>query len=222
MGIAGILRSLPRRLRDTVHQEGAARLLLRSLVAPVYRRVVLRIAPLEDDFWEPGERPPGLVARLATEDDIEAIRAIRPHCSARTLQTRLREGQSCFLAVVDGEIAAIFWIRTDIADIDYLGLVLHLAEGEMYMYEVFTNPVFRHLQVRRPVREAKEKWYAARGFRVQLGYSIAGRKPFGRNDPYLAADVSVLRLGRIRKFWVRTYGPQAEYWRGRLKELRWA
>ena len=92
----------------------------------------------------------------------------------------------------------------------------------MYMYEVFTNPAYRHFQVRRPVREAKEKRYAARGFRLQLGYSIAGRKPFGRNDPYLTATAHTFRLSPLRKFWVRTYGPQAEYWRERLKELRWA
>ena len=30
-----------------------------------------------------------------------------------------------------------------------------------------------------------------------------------------------LRLGPLRKFWVRTCGPQAESWRERLKELRW-
>ncbi len=90
------------------------------------------------------------------------------------------------------------------------------------MYEVFTNPVYRHLRVRRPVREAKEKWYHARGFRLQLGYSIAGRKPFGKNDPYLAANVHTFRLGPFRRCWVETYGPQADYWRERLKELMWA
>jgi len=43
-----------------------------------------------------------------------------------------------------------------------------------------------------------------------------------RSLPRRIAVLRVLRLGPFRKFWVRTYGPQAEYWRERLKELRWA
>ena len=43
-----------------------------------------------------------------------------------------------------------------------------------------------------------------------------------RSLPRRIAVLRVLRLGPFRKFWVQTYGPQAEYWLERLKELRWA
>lgn len=185
-------------------------------------QVTMLAQPLERDFWEPVGRSTDLQVRLATEEDIEALCALRPQLSAQTISSRLADGQDCYLAVVGGALAFAYWIRTEIADIDHLHLVLTLKKEELYMYEVFTNPAYRHLQVGRPVREARERRYAARGFRLQLGYSVPGFKPFGRNDPLRVATIRTLRLGPLRKFWVKAYGPQAEYWRERLKELRWA
>ena len=35
------------------------------------------------------------------------------------------------------------------------------------------------------------------------------------------ATIRTFRLGPFRKLWVKTYGPQAEYWKERPMELRW-
>ena len=43
-----------------------------------------------------------------------------------------------------------------------------------------------------------------------------------RGLPHRVAVLRVLRLGPLTRFWVKTYGPQAGYWRERLKELKWA
>ncbi len=71
-------------------------------------------------------------------------------------------------------------------------------------------------------------WYAchsewlSRGFHTRLGVAAMGRAPYGKNRPHIVATIHTLRVGPFRKFWAKTYGPQADYWRERLKELRWA
>ena len=59
-----------------------------------------------------------------------------------------------------------------------------------------------------------------RTFRERGDFRDLAVRPFGVvRRPHRVAEIRTLCLGRFRKFWVRTYGPQAGYWRERLKEL---
>ena len=66
-----------------------------------------------------------------------------------------------------------------------------------------------------------QEHYSSKGGSLAFGFVSGQRRPFGPS-PHRVAIIRTLRLGPIRKFWVKTYGTQAEYWRERLKELRWA
>ena len=100
--------------------------------------------------------------------------------------------------------------------------MLPLQEDEIYMCELFTNPSYRRKGVRYQAPQLHRKQYSSRGFRTIVGFAPPARKPFGAARRYHVAVIRTLRLGPLRRFWVKTYGPQAEYWRERLKELRWA
>ncbi len=218
MGLTGTLRSLPRRLRDSVEQEGALRLSLRTALSPVYRAAVLRwenIYPNAEVAVEVHQRP-------ATRDDVEVMLALRPQYSAGAVRSRLRSGDQCFLSFMADELVSWRWVSTGRATIRDLGLVLPLREEEVYVSEVYTFPSYRRSGVQRASRLAFDRRCDQVGVRMKVSAATPGRKPFGRGDPWRVATVRTLRLGPLRKFWVKTYGPKAEYWQERLKELRWA
>ena len=222
MGVTGKLRSVPRRLKDSIRQEGLWRFIARAAASPVYRAADFQLIPFEHELQEPGGRPPSLAVRIAEETDMELVAGLRPQRSPEALRRRLLSGHNCFISLVDGRLASVRWVRTDVVDLDYLGVVLPLGGDEISTYEVFASPAYRHLQVRKAAVDFYYRYYLERGFHAIAGYAIPGRKPFGRDDPFSVATIRTLRLGPLRKFWVRTYGPQAAYWRERLKELRWA
>jgi hypothetical protein len=222
VGVADTLRSVPRRLRDSVRQEGLWRFVARAAASPVYRAAALQLIPFEQELQEPGARPPSLAVRVAEEADMELVAGIRPQRSPDVLRRRLLSGHKCFVSLVDDRLASVRWVRTDIVDLDYLGLVLPLGGDEVSTYEVFAEPAYRHLQVRKAAVDFYYRYYLERGFHAIVGYTIPGRKPFGRHNPYRVATIRTLRLGPFRKFWVRICGPQAECWRERLRDLRWA
>ena len=216
------IRSWRRRIRDSVHQEGFWRFLFRAARAPVYREAHVDSVPLQHEIEEDGEVVPDLTVRTAEEDDGAALIALRPEYRPEMLRARFRAGDACFISLVDECIASARWVSLRRVHLDYLGLVLPLQHGEIYIYEVFTRPEHRAKVVRKATSHALQEHYRSLGFRSNLGYVIPWRKPFGPDFRFRVATIRILRLGPLRKFWVRTYGPQADYWRERLKELRWA
>jgi len=145
-----------------------------------------------------------------------------PQHTAAALRARVRRGDECFLSLAGERVAAFRWACARQARLGNLDLVLPLRSDEVCAYEVFTAPAFRGKGVRDPVRHAFVESYRQRGFRALVNYRTPGRKPWARSHQHRVAIIRTLRLGPFRRFWVRTYGPQAAYWRERLKELRWA
>ena len=219
MNAVGTLRSAPRRIRDSIEQEGLWPFLLRLVVSPVYRSGLLRTDPIARDLPPP---PPGTTARLVTEADVDKLVALRPVDNPRALQERLRRGHRCFVASVDGSTAACAWGRTNAASLDHVRLLLPLRPNEVFAYWWYTDPRYRRAGAVRAAGFPFRAHYHQQGADTTLSFATLGRKPWGMNDPYRVAIIRVLRLGPLRKYWVRTYGPEAESWRERLsKELRW-
>jgi len=89
MGIADRLRTLRRRIADSLRQEGSLRFALRALVSPFYRAEVLRAQPLRLGVPPPS---PSASIRAAGVGDVTALQALNPRHSVRELEERLSRG----------------------------------------------------------------------------------------------------------------------------------
>jgi GNAT superfamily N-acetyltransferase len=212
------IRSWPRRIRDSLRQEGTRSALMRFLLSPVYRAAAVLVRPIDVHF---DERSP-VQTRPMSEDDAEAMAKQRLEYDPAALKQRLRRGHRCFLSVVSGDIVSWRWVSTGKAEMGELDLVLPLREDEIYTYDFYTVPGARGKQVGRSARRALDEEYQSRGFHTVVSIAALGRGPYGAGNRWQAATIRTLRLGPFRKVWVKTYGPHAERWRETLKELRWA
>ena len=191
--------------------------MLRTVLWRAYRAGVVLAKPLA-----PAVGPADVQLRFASADDVPALLAVRSVYTAETLQSWLRDGEECILGLVNGAIAAHRWVTTGIFRMPHLGLVLNLGEDEISVHDVYVLPDFRGRGITAAANHTFDSPYLDRGFRMEFSYATAGRGPWGRGHDYSIATIRTLRLGPVRRFWVRAYGPQAECWRERLKELRWA
>jgi GNAT superfamily N-acetyltransferase len=219
VGMVGTIRSWPRRVRDSIRQEGCWRSVVRACLAPFYQAVMITSQPLE---LEPFETPALVSVRPAGPADIEALVSLRREYSRSALESRLIAGHDCFLSIVKGQVVACRWGCTQEIVLGKPPLVLPLQEDEACVYEVFNHPRYRWGGIGHAAYHALKEELLKRNRSNLVGYVTPGRKPWGRDNQHRVATIRTLRLGPLRKFWVRTYGPQAEYWRERLKELRWA
>jgi len=213
------IRSWPRRIRDSIEQEGVWRLLFRMALSPVYEAGALRAEPLlrQRDFPHTHA-----TVRSAGEVDMAALVALRPECTLENLRSRLGDGHECGLALVNGMVVGCLWACAGAAPLGSFGLILPLRQHEAYLYDTYVHPANRRKDVNTAIRRHLDEKYWHAGFTTHVDFATLGRKPWGRNDRHLVATIRVLRLGPFRKLWVRTCGPKAGYWQGRLKELRWA
>jgi len=124
--------------------------------------------------------------------------------------------------VLDNTSVAFCWATVGEARLGDTRLALSLRGDELLQYDVFVHPAHRGAGVFNAVSRAFEVEWLRRGFHTRVGVAAMGRAPYAKNHPYIVATIRTFRLGPFRKIWVRAYGPDAEYWRERLKELRWA
>jgi len=219
VGAGMSIRSWPRRVRDSVNQEGLGSFALRMLLRPVYRAVVFRVVP---DMERPSGPAP-VTTRLASEQDTTSIARLRRSYSVEAVLARLRAGEECHLYLLEDQIAGFRWVSRQRGFLEDLGLMLPLLPDEVWMYEGYVHPAYRRAGVHRAARAVFDRLCVREGIRRKLGIATLGRRPFGRKDnPFSVATIRTVRLGPMRKLWVKAYGPEAEYWRARLKELRWA
>jgi len=217
----GAIRSWPRRIRDSFEQEGLLPPVLRAVLRPFYRAAVLGLVPLELHLRD--TPLPGVSLHDVTEKDVAALIALRPEYTGEKIRGRLRQGQRCCAIVLEETTVGCIWASTGEARVEDIGLALPLRPEEVVTYEVYVDPAHRRGGVYGTARRAFDQRCWDQGYRRRITFSTLGRRPFGvKGRPLQFAAVRTVGLGPFRKLWVRTYGPQAEYWRERLKELRWA
>jgi len=97
----------------------------------------------------PGSPEPRIAAtfqRAGPEIVVELAQAMGFDNPAPVLQ-RFSTGRHCYVARVVGKIATYGWITFDEEGIDELGLRMRLGEGEAYIWDCATLPVYRGLRL---------------------------------------------------------------------------
>ena len=200
-------------------QEGPWGFVARVAVSPFYRSMVFTVRPLETG--DAGGQLPPVAGGFGTQSDIDMIAKLNPRSTPTALRARLERGERCYLASVDGKAVSCRWVGAGEARLGERDPVLCLHCDEAYVYQIYVRPEYRGKGINSLVRSVFDRDLIRLGFKTQVGFVMPGRAPWGRDNPHLVATIHTLHLGPFHKFWVRAYGPQADYWRERLKELRW-
>lgn len=109
----------------------------RAASETVYRRLTLVERELEEPLDV--EIPPGLEFGDLDEHGLDEYERLRPGQRERAA-ARLAAGDRCFATWADGRLVAVRWLATKAAHVEYLDLLLELANGQVYHYDTYTDP----------------------------------------------------------------------------------
>jgi GNAT superfamily N-acetyltransferase len=192
------------RALELLREEGPRSVVFRVLGETVYRRLVL----VERDLRcaEPVSVPPGLRFDFLDERGLDEYSTLRPGLRTQAA-ARLASGDRCFATWLDGRLAAVRWLATGSAHIEYLDTRLQLADDEIYHYDTFTGPNVRrrgvstatHGALVRRLRDEGWRW----SVRALLPENRAAAADAARGGYVARGRIGYVRLGRLRHDFVR-------------------
>jgi len=157
--------------------------------------------------------PDNIVPRVPTTfrcigpDEIDSLAQVMRLGNPAILQQRFASGRRCYVAQVEGGLAAYGWVSLKEEDIGEIRLRIHLMSGEAYIWDCGTAPAYRRLRLYTALllhitdqlraEGLCRAWIGADGDNVasQQGMALAGFRP--------VADLVVARVLVMRMFWVR-------------------
>jgi len=131
-----------RRGRAMVRDEGWRRLLFVVLADLGYRRFLLYERWLDEPIVPVRARLP-LVFEAFRPSAFEEYLRLHPLVARSRLEERFARGDECFVARVDGRIAAVTWISCDAHFFRSIGCRYELPASEVYVFDSFTDPRLR-------------------------------------------------------------------------------
>ena len=137
MSLLGTLRSWPRRIRDSVRQEGLPQAALRLALSPLYRSMVFTVRPLATG--DAGGQLATVAGGFATQGDIDTLARLNPRFAPAALRARLEGGERCYLASIDGKTVSCRWVRSGEARLGERDPVLRLCPDEAYVYQIYVR-----------------------------------------------------------------------------------
>lgn len=120
--------------------DGGTRALLASAAALLGVRRVSVHRLLNEETHALGAPVTGVTLGMLSHQKVPAYLELRRETSEREVKRRLDDGAECVVAWRDGRIVAARWLRTDFAEITYLGAAVHLHPGVWYTFDAFTHP----------------------------------------------------------------------------------
>lgn len=134
-------RSAIARAAQIAREEGARALLASVLSETVYRRLVLVERELTENL-PPARHVPDAAYGWLEETGLDAYERVRPGSRTRAA-ARLAAGHRCFATWLGDQLVAYRWVATGAPLVEYLGIRLPLAPGEVYHYDTYTDPAHR-------------------------------------------------------------------------------
>jgi len=208
-----VVPSLRRRLREAraaLRDGGPRAVFVKSLQElRVYRRLGLFEVPLEPRPPRAEPTAAGIRVRALSEspDDLAAYAALRPDAPPGEALDRLRRGDRCFVAVLDGHVVSSVWVATCVARIDYLGCELELGPESAYAYDGYTLPGLRGLDVGSWRTELMKAELRTQGCRRLLSLQLAENRSQDRRSTRRGyrplGVVGWYGIGSWRRFFVR-------------------
>jgi hypothetical protein len=155
--------SAARRSAEILRSEGARALWFRILGETVYRRMVLFERRLEEPIQAVRCAAAVTISRLEIAEADEYA-AFRPGADVAETRSRLEQGHQCWVARQQGALVHAIWAGTGSAWIRYLDCEIRLAPDEAYIYESYTTPALRRLNLNTVRSEAMKRYFRERSF----------------------------------------------------------
>ncbi len=87
---------------------------------------------------------PQIELRLASRKDLALLQKMTSPGEGRRFSRRVERGRLCFIALVEGCLAAYSWSTSEVEyPLDGYGAGIKLRPGDAYVYDVFTFPSYR-------------------------------------------------------------------------------
>jgi GNAT superfamily N-acetyltransferase len=134
--------SVGRRALAVARTEGAKSVAVKTLAATCWSRLGLFAFSLGDPFPVISS-PLQLDLGLLGPHDAEAHAALVGDASPEQVRGRLRRGELCFTAHLNGELIAVSWTQTGTVPIPYLRGTLELADGDTVNASSWVAPPLR-------------------------------------------------------------------------------
>jgi RimJ/RimL family protein N-acetyltransferase len=154
-----------------------------SAIALVGTFWVLDLAPPLPDV--PAPRLPVTFLRLVRQDAGELARAMC-YDDAATVQQRFDAGKHCYGGKIENEIATYGWVTFDQETIGELGMNIHLAPGDAYIWDCATLSAYRGQSLYTALLASITRFLRAKGLR---------RVWIGADADNLASQAGMMRAG---------------------------
>jgi hypothetical protein len=166
------------RASEILRAEGARVLWFRILGETVYRRMILFERQLEEPSMADVRCQIPLVISQLGKDEVDEYSAFRTGTDANEVRSRLEQGHLCWLARSEGTMVHTIWAAIGSAWIRYLECEIRLAADEAYIYESYTAPPFRRLNINAARAGVMVRYFRDRSF-VRLLALVMPENPAG-------------------------------------------
>lgn len=203
-------RARIRQVRATLRDAGLRGVAVKTLQElRLYRRLGLFEVPLAPDPPRPVDAATGIaVRRLAdSPEDLAAYAVLRPDAVPDETRARLRRGDDCFVAQLDGRLVSSVWLASGVVPVAYLECELVLGPDEAYAYDAYTQPGLRGLDVGTWRTELMKDHARAAGRRRMLSLQLPENRSQSRRSVRRGyrrlGVVGWYGIGRWRRMFVR-------------------
>ncbi len=183
------------RASEILRSEGARVLWFRILGETVYRRMILFERWLEQPVAPAGCELPAAISQLQMHEVGEFV-AFRADVDPAEIRSRLEQGHQCWVARTQGTIVHAIWVAIGSAWIRYLECEIQLAADEAYIYESYTAPAFRRLNINAARADVMMRYLRDRSF-VRLLALVMPENPAGIQATVSAGYCATGVIGRV-------------------------
>ena len=155
------------RAAAVLREEGLKSLWFKLLGETVYRRAVLVERILDKPIHPMTSRVP-VTIKLMGSPDIDEYCKFRPDADGPDVQQRLDSGHWCFIARHQGRIVHTCWAATQVFWFNYLSYEIQLASDEAFIYDSYTDPSCRGLNIAATRSVEMMRFFHGAGFRRLL------------------------------------------------------
>ncbi len=183
------------RASEILRSEGARVLWFRILGETVYRRMILFERWLEQPVAAAGCEVPVAISQLQMHEVNEYV-AFRANVDPAEIRSRLEQGHQCWIVRRQGTIVHTIWAAIGSAWVRYLDCEIRLAADEAYIYESYTAPAFRRLNINAARAGAMARYFRDRSF-VRLLALVMPENPAGIQATVSAGYRTTGVIGRV-------------------------
>ncbi|MEA1970789.1 MAG: hypothetical protein U9N37_04120, partial [Thermodesulfobacteriota bacterium] len=153
---------------EVLKEEGLKSLWFKLLGETVYRRVVV-VERILDELIHPMTSRIPVTIKLMEKSDVGEYCEFYLDADRSDIQQRLDSGHWCFTARHQGHIVHTCWAATQVFWFNYLSYEIQLASDEAFIYDSYTDPSYRGLNIAATRSVVMMRFFHSAGFRRLLG-----------------------------------------------------